>query len=50
MEREDIALYQKIRDVLEDYGIDYLLEINDMTPEDVVYNLVKKEGLKLPYE
>ncbi len=48
MEREDIELYRSIREKLEDYGWEYLLEVNDMTPEEAIYNLIKSHGLELP--
>lgn len=48
MEREDIELYHLIRDKLDDYGLDYILETNDLTPEDAIFQLIKLYGLELP--
>lgn len=48
MDREDLALYHLIRDKLEDYGLEYILETNDLTMEDAVYHLIKLYGLELP--
>lgn len=48
MDRDDIALYQRIREKLDDYGLEYILEVNDLTPEEAVYQLIKGYGLDLP--
>lgn len=48
MERADLLLYQRIHEALEDYGLDYILETNELTYEDVVFHLIRSYGLELP--
>lgn len=48
MDRDDIALYRVIREKIDDYGLEYILEVNDLTPEEAVYHLIKLYGLELP--
>ncbi len=48
MERDDIELYHRIRDKLEDYGWEYILQVNDLNPEDAIFHLIKLYGLELP--
>lgn len=48
MDREDIELLRVIRSKIEDYGLEYILEVNDLTPEEAVLHLIKLYGLELP--
>ncbi len=48
MEREDIELLKVIREKLDDYGWEYILEINELEPEDVLFHMVKLWGMELP--
>jgi hypothetical protein len=48
MEREDLELYRLIREKIEDYGLEYILEVNDVSPEEAIFQLVKFYGLELP--
>lgn len=48
MERADLALYEKIREKLLDYGLEYILETNELEEEDVVFHLIRIGLLELP--
>lgn len=48
MERDELALRDRVKNLLEIYDFEYILDINDMTPEDCVVFLVQQYGLLLP--
>lgn len=48
MDRTDLKLYERIREQLEDYGLDYILEVNELELEDVVFHLIRAGLLELP--
>lgn len=48
MDRDDLKRYEEIREKLLDYGFEYILEINELEEEDVIFHLMELWGLKLP--
>lgn len=48
MDREEIALRKKIRNLLEVYELEDILADNDMEVEDALVVLVNQYGLQLP--
>lgn len=48
MDRDELALRERIRILLETYTFEELLEENEMEIEDVVLYLYLEYGLKLP--
>lgn len=48
MDRDDLKLYTRIREAVDDYGLEYILEVNDLTPEDAIFHLIRLYGLELP--
>jgi hypothetical protein len=48
MERDELALRDRIKKLLEVYDLEYILDVNDMTAEDCLVFLVQQYGLLLP--
>lgn len=48
MERADLQLYELIREKLLDYGLEYILEVNELEEEDVLFHLIRNGLLELP--
>ena len=50
MERKELYLRERIQRLLETYTLENILELNDMTDEDILVFLYFEYGLKLPEE
>lgn len=50
MDRDELELRKKIDFLLEDYGLDYILDLNDTDLPELLVFLVYNWGLKIPDE
>lgn len=48
MDRDELYLRDKIKNCLDVYGLEEILEINDLTIEDLLVFMVGNYGLTLP--
>ena len=48
MDRDEIALRDRLKNILEVYSLEEIFELNEATTEDILVFLVENYGLLLP--